>query len=929
VRNMLGSWLGRDWLTGAAGIWRALGTRAGGGPARLGAVVVLGVVLPLAVSAPASASAPVATTFTYPGNAALPQVFTVPGGVTSLKLAVQGASGGAGHSGGALGGDGGPGALITGTVAVSPGEGLIIDVGGGGGAGTAPGGVCWLGFPGNFSQGGDSGGSPSEAYFGGVGGNGDLCGGGGGGGGGGGSSIYPQMGGTSTIVVAGGGGGGGGSGGIVTFNGGTGGSAAGTGDGSAGSGNGHGSGASPGTSGLGDGSNAGNAAAGSSAGGGGAGGGGNEGGGAGTAGGGGAGGGGGGGAGTNYISSSFKDAVTSVPTAGSGANGSITITYTPPDRTSTAVSCSPGRIVLNQSSMTCTATVTDTETTDPSTPTGTASLNSNGSGNFHGSPCTLSGTGTSAQCSVSYTPSAVGSPTITASYGGDTHHTGSSGSQKVTVTPRTASTNLSCSPNPVAVGRATKCTATVVDTSPGSAITPTGSVGLSANGSGFFGPGACTLSPAGPGVASCSETWTPNAVGSGSQTIIAQYSGDAAHYGGILSLGYEIVGVYALRSTSTSVTCSPTTVTVGHASTCNAAVSDTAGGAPSAPTGTVSFSSSGSGSFSASSCTLSGALAHCSVSYTPTSRGSGSATITAGYGGDTIHQTSSGQTALTVVVVAPAAPTITGLANGDGQVGVSFTDSDPGTSPITSYQVTATDVTHPAAPPVIAKGSASPIVVKGLTNGDTYVFAVTATSADGTSPPATSGRLNVGVGPVIGNGPANGVVGQAYSSGFQVTGAPAPTVTQLSGQLPPGLTLHADGSLTGTPTQAGTFEFTVQAVNPVGIYDASVPVTISAKLGAPPPKGRQVHATVCPGPPKQGKNRPPLCRSRTLTGTFPPLSASATASLVHRGVTYATGHLSAHYHNLILYRQRTIPPGNYKLIVRRPHGAIFVPVVLR
>ena len=97
--------------------------------------------------------------------------------------------------------------------------------------------------------------------------------------------------------------------------------------------------------------------------------------------------------------------------------------------------------------------------------------------------------------------------------------------------------------------------------------------------------------------------------------------------------------------------------------------------------------------------------------------------------------------------------------------------------------MTATDVTHPAAPAVSAKGPSSPITVKGLTNGDTYVFAVTATSADGTSPPAQSGRLNVGLPPMIASGPANGVVGQAYSSGFQVTGAPSPTVTQLSGSF--------------------------------------------------------------------------------------------------------------------------------------------------
>jgi hypothetical protein len=932
MRTMFGSWLGRGCLAGVAGMSRAVGTKASGVPARLGVFVALGVVLSLAVSAPASAAAPVVRTYTFPGYFSAPKVFAVPAGVTSLKLAVQGGSGGAGHSGGAVGGNGGPGALITGTVAVSPGEGLVIDVGGGGGGAGDTNAGCVFGLPSGFSQGGDHGGSPSEQFFGADGGAGDLCGGGGGGGGGGGSSVYGQTPGTPTIVVAGGGGGGGGSGGIVTYNGGTGGSGGSSGDGGAGSGPGHGGGGSGGTSGSGGGVAAGGAPGGSSAGGGGGGGGGAEGGAAGGAGGGGAGGGGGGGAGTNSVSGFLQDPVVSVASAGSGANGSITITYTPPDKTSTAVSCSPAKVAVNQS-MTCTATVTDTETTGPTTPTGTVSFTSNGSGSVTGSPCKLSGTGMAASCSVSYTPSAVGFglPTITASYGGDAHHTASSGSQLVRVTARSASTTLSCSPNPVGVGRATKCTATVTDTSPGPASTPTGTVGLSSGGAGSFDPGNCTLTQASVGTATCSENWTPDAVGSGAQTIIAQYSGDADHYGGILSFDSTLVAVFALRSTSTSVTCSPTTVAVGQASSCNAVVTDTDAGTPSAPTGTVNLSSSGAGSFNANSCTLrgrSGPLEHCFFSYTPSSRGGGSATITATYVGDATHETSSGHTGL-VIVIAPAAPTITGLANGDGQVGVSFTDSDPGTSPITSYEVTATDVTHPAAPPVSAKGPSSPITVKGLTNGDTYGFAVTATSADGTSPPAQSGRLNVGVPPMIASGPANGVVGRSYSSGFQVTGAPSPTVTQVSGQLPPGLTLHGGGSLTGTPTEAGTFQFTVQAANPVGIYDASVPVTISAQLGAPPPKGRHVQATICPRPPKHGKDKPPVCRRRTLIGTFPPLRATAKATLVRGGVIYATGRVGAHYRGLILYRRRIIPAGKYKLIIRRPHRAIFVPVVLR
>jgi hypothetical protein len=120
-------------------------------------------------------------------------------------------------------------------------------------------------------------------------------------------------------------------------------------------------------------------------------------------------------------------------------------------------------------------------------------------------------------------------------------------------------------------------------------------------------------------------------------------------------------------------------------------------------------------------------------------------------------------------------------------------------------------------------------VVTWLSIGDTYVFAVTATAADGTtstSPP--SGALNVGVAPAFKSGPANGDVGQTYSSGFTVSGAPTPAVIQQSGDLPPGLTLSEDGKLTGTTTQSGNFDFTVEAVNNVEIAYDTVVVTISS-----------------------------------------------------------------------------------------------------
>lgn len=56
---------------------------------------------------------------------------------------------------------------------------------------------------------------------------------------------------------------------------------------------------------------------------------------------------------------------------------------------------------------------------------------------------------------------------------------------------------------------------------------------------------------------------------------------------------------------------------------------------------------------------------------------------------------------------------------------------------------------------------------------------------------------------------------QGTAGSFQVTasGSPAPTFSVTSGALPNGVTLSSSGLLSGTPTQSGTFTFTITATN--------------------------------------------------------------------------------------------------------------------
>ncbi|TAE28970.1 MAG: T9SS C-terminal target domain-containing protein [Candidatus Kapaibacterium sp.] len=93
----------------------------------------------------------------------------------------------------------------------------------------------------------------------------------------------------------------------------------------------------------------------------------------------------------------------------------------------------------------------------------------------------------------------------------------------------------------------------------------------------------------------------------------------------------------------------------------------------------------------------------------------------------------------------------------------------------------------------------------------------------------------------------NGSTGIAYTHTFAVNGSPASTFAVSSGTLPPGLTLNAaTGALTGTPTMAGTFMYTIRATNSVGApgsFDQAVTTTISAGTAptmftsAAPPNG--------------------------------------------------------------------------------------------
>ncbi len=315
----------------------------------------------------------------------------------------------------------------------------------------------------------------------------------------------------------------------------------------------------------------------------------------------------------------------------------VTATFGDPRPTTTTLSCAPGNVLVGGTA-TCTATVADPGAS-PLSPNGTVTFSGGGTATFgSGGSCTLAGT--PRQCSVTYTPTGTaGTRTITATYGANGPHAGSSDTESVHFgEKRATSTTVVCTPASVIVSVATTCTGTVADTAAGTAIRPTGTITFTRTGGSFGNGSSCEL-PA-TGATACSVTFTPS--GTGALPVSGAYAGDNAHHA---SSGNGALTA-TKRPTSTAVACAPASVIVGTSTKCTATVADTGAGTKTAPTGAVAFSGG-------QTCQLSGAGdGTCSIDLQGAS--AGTQNVVATYAGDALHDGSTEDASFSVT--APPAP---------------------------------------------------------------------------------------------------------------------------------------------------------------------------------------------------------------------------------------------------------------------------------
>lgn len=136
-----------------------------------------------------------------------------------------------------------------------------------------------------------------------------------------------------------------------------------------------------------------------------------------------------------------------------------------------------------------------------------------------------------------------------------------------------------------------------------------------------------------------------------------------------------------------------------------------------------------------------------------------------------------------------------------------------------------------ALPDGLTLNSATGAITGTPTVSGTYAVAVTLTDSSGAVVNATATKnVSITINPtptIVTTSLPAGVVGQAYSQSISMAGGTSPFTWQLTGSLPTGLSFDTGtGIISGTPTSAGTFNFSVAVTDSTGKVSASQALTI-------------------------------------------------------------------------------------------------------
>ncbi|HYM75013.1 MAG TPA: FG-GAP-like repeat-containing protein [Candidatus Dormibacteraeota bacterium] len=268
---------------------------------------------------------------------------------------------------------------------------------------------------------------------------------------------------------------------------------------------------------------------------------------------------------------------------------------------------------------------------------------------------------------------------------------------------------------------------------------------------------------------------------------------------------------------SPAVTLAPTSLNFGtqvvNTTSAFQQVSITNSGSATFTISNISITGANNGDFAATPCTLPtqvppGASCNVQVTFTPLASGARAASlsITDTAPGSPQTVSLSGTGVLQLVVTTTSLP--------GGTVGVAYSQALAATGGTTPYTWSVSSGSLPAGLSLTAAG-----VISGTpTTAGTANFTVKVTDSKGLTATKPLSIVIVNQLAITTTSLPGGTVGVAYSQTLTATGGTTPyTWSTSSGSLPAGLSLTAAGVISGTPTTAGTSNFTAKVTDANGL----------------------------------------------------------------------------------------------------------------